>query len=74
MIIYTAKAIRIAMKPFGDTEGVFLKPTYSWRIRAIVGSGRWRNFLPQNDFFPTAIPASPLSIDLKLVRGKWLLQ
>ena len=72
--IYTLKGIRMAMKPFNIKGEVFLKATYTWRIQALLEHGEWRNFLPQNDFFPTAIPASPLSIDLILAPSKWLLK
>ena len=74
MTRYSTRAIRMAMKPLNIKGEVFLKATYTWRIQTILKHGGWRNFLPQNDFFPTAIPASPLGIDLKLVHGKWLLK
>lgn len=70
-------AVRVAMKPLNIEGGVFLKATYTWYTKTLLEHGRWRNFcLEDTDafMFPTAIPASPLGIDLKLVHGKWLLK
>jgi hypothetical protein len=74
---YTPKGVRIAMKPLNIFGQVFIRGTFEWRLQAILEHGRWRNFcLVDTDafMFPTAIPASPLGIDLKLVHGKWLLK